>query len=200
MPEQYARYVADAPPLNTGRREIECDFQVLTTGYWPANPHIDIRLPPEIIPYQERFKAFYDAKYQGRRLMWTYALHRCIVTARFPRGRKELELSLYQTIVLLCFNNADELTMSQIAEQTNLEMGELERTLMSLTIGPPGTRVLTKQSKGKEVLPNDIFRYNDAFTSKQFRIKINTIQVRVFLVLLLVSSATACFDCADLTI
>lgn len=151
---------------------------MLTTGYWPTPPHIEIHLPLEIVPYQERFKAYYDEKYQGRRLMWSYALHRCIVTARFPRARKELELSLYQTIVLLCFNDADELTQQQLADQTNLEAGELQRTIMSLTVGPPGTRVLTKQSKGKEVLPTDTFSYNASFNSKQFRIKINTIQVR----------------------
>ena len=29
---------------------------------------------------------------------------RCVLTARFPRGKKELEVSLYQALVLLCFN------------------------------------------------------------------------------------------------
>lgn len=177
--KQYARYLAEAPALNTGRREIDCEFQVLTTGYWPANSHIDIHLPMEIVPYQDRFKAYYDEKFQGRRLMWPYALHRCIVTARFPRARKELELSLYQTVVLLCFNDTDQLTVSQLAERTNLEAGELQRTLMSLSVGPPGTRVLTKEPKGKDVSPTDTFSYNASFTSKQFRIKINTIQVRL---------------------
>lgn len=165
----------------TGRRDIDCTFQVLTTGYWPAHTHIDISVPAEIVPYQERFKAYYNNKYQGRRLMWAHALDRCVVTARFPRGRKELELTLYQTIVLLAFNDLELISFTDLKEQTRLEDGELRRTLQSLACGLVGTRVLTKIPKGKDVLDSDEFEFNSEFTTKYYRIKINTIQVSVVL-------------------
>ena len=39
-----------------------------------------------IILFQEQFSLFYLQKYQGRRLAWSHALEKCIVTARFPKG------------------------------------------------------------------------------------------------------------------
>jgi hypothetical protein len=60
---------------------------------------------------------------------------------------------------------------------TGIEHGELCRTLQSLACGILGTRVLTKEPKGKDVDPADAFWFNAEFTNKLFRIKINTIQV-----------------------
>jgi hypothetical protein len=60
---------------------------------------------------------------------------------------------------------------------TGIEGDELGRTLQSLACGMLGTRVLTKEPKGKDVDPTDIFWFNSEFTNKLFRIKINTIQV-----------------------
>jgi hypothetical protein len=60
---------------------------------------------------------------------------------------------------------------------TGIEHGELCRTLQSLACGILGTRVLTKEPKGKDVDPTDAFWFNADFTNKLFRIKINTIQV-----------------------
>jgi hypothetical protein len=51
--------------------------------------------------------------------------------------------------------------------------------LQSLACGIIGTRVLTKEPKGKDVEPSDAFWFNADFTNKLFRIKINTIQVGV---------------------
>jgi cullin-4 len=104
-----------------------------------------------------------------------------VVTARFPKGKKELEISLFQSVVLLCFNRLDTVTssisLSQIAEETKLEINELKRTLQSLACGIIGTRVLTKEPKGKDIEDQDRFFINEEFTNKMLRIKINTIQV-----------------------
>lgn len=63
------------------------------------------------------------------------------------------------------------------SDQTGIEKDELGRTLQSLACGILGTRVLTKDPKGKDVDPTDSFWFNADFTNKLFRIKINTIQV-----------------------
>lgn len=60
---------------------------------------------------------------------------------------------------------------------TGIEDGELRRTLQSLACGMLGTRVLTKNPKGKDVNDGDSFMVNDEFSNKLYRIKINTIQV-----------------------
>lgn len=54
----------------------------------------------------------------------------------------------------------------------------MKRTLQSLACGVLGTRVLTKDPKGKDVDDTDAFLFNAEFTNKLFRIKINTIQLK----------------------
>lgn len=93
----------------------EMSIQVLTTGYWPsALPTEGLILPPAISSLMNTFSDFYVKKYQGRRLRWAHALERCIVTARFPKGKKDLEVSLLQALVLNCFNQSDRVTYHEI--------------------------------------------------------------------------------------
>ncbi|KAJ1401736.1 hypothetical protein B484DRAFT_305584, partial [Ochromonadaceae sp. CCMP2298] len=153
--------------------DIDIHVQVLTTGYWPSSaPSPGLLLPPEILALSGQFEAFYGAKYQGRRLHWAHSLERCVVSARFPRGRRDLEVSLFQALVLRCFNRADRLELAQVRAETGLELGELRRTLQSLACGVLGTRVLTKEPKGKEVADTDAFWFNEDYTNKLFRVKI----------------------------
>ncbi|KAL3376875.1 hypothetical protein AABB24_003343 [Solanum stoloniferum] len=56
---------------------IEMSVHVLTTGYWPTYPPMDVRLPHELNIYQDIFKEFYLSKYSGRRLMWQNSLGHC---------------------------------------------------------------------------------------------------------------------------
>ena len=78
--------------------------------------------------YQEIFKNFYLSKYNGRRLMWQNSLGQCTPQAQFPKGKKELLVSLFQTVVLMLFNDADSLSLREIAAATRLEDKELRRT------------------------------------------------------------------------
>jgi Cullin family len=45
---------------------------------------------------QAAFRDFYLAKHSGRRLVWHNSLGACVVKAHFPRGTKELSVSLFQ--------------------------------------------------------------------------------------------------------
>ena len=86
----------DARPSGTlGGPEMV--MQVLTTGYWPTTPSLEgLILPPELITLRHKFASYYMNKYQGRRLVPAPSLERCVVTARFPKGKKDLEVSLFQ--------------------------------------------------------------------------------------------------------
>ncbi|KAI7728489.1 hypothetical protein M8C21_011442, partial [Ambrosia artemisiifolia] len=75
---------------------IEMSVHVLTTGYWPTYPPMDVRLPHELNVYQDIFKEFYLSKYSGRRLMWQNSLGHCVLKAEFAKGKKELAVSLFQ--------------------------------------------------------------------------------------------------------
>jgi len=99
-----------------------------------------------------------------------------VLRACFPSGNKELQVSLFQALVLLLFNDNDELSFEELKQRTAIEETELNRTLQSLACGK--ARVLSKTPKGRDVVPGDKFMYNSEFRNKLFRIKINQIQMR----------------------
>ncbi|GMP73586.1 hypothetical protein CsSME_00031299 [Camellia sinensis var. sinensis] len=155
---------------------IEMSVHVLTTGYWPTYPPMDIRLPHELNVYQDIFKEFYLSKYSGRRLMWQNSLGHCVLKAEFPKGRKELAVSLFQTVVLMLFNDVQKLSFQDIKDSTGIEDKELRRTLQSLACGK--IRVLQKSPKGKEVDDDDSFVFNEEFAAPLYRLKVNAIQMK----------------------
>lgn len=85
-------------------------------------------------------------------------------------------MSLFQALVLILFNDSDNLSLEDIKAATNIEDGELRRTLQSLACGK--ARVLQKNPRGRDVADNDRFVFNAEFTNKLFRIKINQIQMK----------------------
>lgn len=85
-------------------------------------------------------------------------------------------MSLFQTLVLLMFNEGDGFSFEDIRLATGIEDSELRRTLQSLACGK--ARVLLKSPKGKEVEDGDKFLFNAEFKHKLFRIKINQIQMK----------------------
>lgn len=211
----YVSYLASKPELcSNSSSNTEMNIEVLTSGYWPTvsgastssssgdssssgtddassaikNNVPKLLLPPELTTHMDRFNTFYTNKYQGRRLVWNHALERCVVSAYFPKGKKDLEVSLYQALVLRCFSSSlsdaegagsestEKLTLAHIQAATGIETAELRRVLQSLACGVIGTRVLVKEPKGREVNDTDLFCANRDFSHKLFRIKINSIQ------------------------
>uniref|UniRef100_A0A8C1S5W1 Cullin-4B n=1 Tax=Cyprinus carpio TaxID=7962 RepID=A0A8C1S5W1_CYPCA len=155
---------------------IELTVNILTMGYWPTYAPMEVHLPPEMVRLQEIFKTFYLGKHSGRKLQWQSTLGHCVLKAEFKEGKKELQVSLFQTLVLLMFNEGEEFSLEDIKLATGIEDGELRRTLQSLACGK--ARVLTKIPKSKDVEDGDKFSCNDDFKHKLFRIKINQIQMK----------------------
>ncbi|CAL9077134.1 cullin-4-like [Musa acuminata AAA Group] len=155
---------------------IEMSVHVLTTGYWPTYPPMDVRLPHELNVYQDIFKEFYLSKYHGRRLMWQNSLGHCVLKAEFPKGKKELSVSLFQTVVLMLFNDTQKLSFQDIKDSTGIDDKELRRTLQSLACGK--VRVLQKIPKGREIEDDDSFVFNEEFSAPLYRLKVNAIQMK----------------------
>lgn len=155
---------------------IELTVNILTMGYWPTYVPMEVHLPAEMVKLQEIFKTFYLGKHSGRKLQWQSTLGHCVLKAEFKEGKKELQVSLFQTLVLLMFNEGEEFTLEEIKLATGIEDGELRRTLQSLACGK--ARVLMKTPKSKDIEDGDKFTCNDDFKHKLFRIKINQIQMK----------------------
>jgi len=155
---------------------IDLSVNILTMGNWPTYVPTDVHLTPEMVKLQENFKGFYLSKYVGRKLQWQATLGQCVVKAYFTSGLKELSVSLFQTLCLLLFNDGDGLSLDDIKQATGIDDTELRRTLQSLSVGR--VRVIRKKPMSKEIGDNDIFYFNNEFSHKLCRIKINQIQMR----------------------
>jgi cullin-4 len=155
---------------------LDLTVNILTMGYWPTYTPMEVHLPAEMVKFQEIFKKFYLGKHSGRKLQWQPTLGHCVLKACFPGGKKELQVSLFQTLCLLLFNDGNELSYDDVKLATAIEEGELRRTLQSLACGK--ARVLTKVPKGKDVDIKDNFQFNREFKHKLCRIKINQIQMK----------------------
>jgi cullin-4 len=155
---------------------LDMSVHVLTSGFWPTYPILECTLPDELAAAQKVFMDFYLSKHQGRRLVWHNSLGTCVIKAKFDGGAKELSVSLFQAAVLSLFNDTDTMSFKDIATATKLEDKELRRTLQSLACGRE--RVLLKSPKGKDVEDDDVFSFNNDYTSRLYRVKINTIQLK----------------------
>lgn len=157
--------------------QFDTKIFILTTGFWPPYAQLKCVIPNELDKFCKVFESFYLDKHNSRRLQWQHNLGQCMLKALFPKGIKELSVSLYQAAVLLLFNDQEKWSFQQIQEHTQLEQNELKRTLMSLATTT--LRVLNKtESKNNEIVVDDIFTFRSEFVSKARRIKINAVQIK----------------------
>jgi len=121
-------------------------------------------------------------------------MFKCVCGLLFPQGRKELDLSCFQAVVLCAFNGRANAVLpgsdggggsggdgaaetvrrsfGELAALTGLAAVDLRRTLHSLACHPK-VRVLVKEPRGKEVGDRDDFFFDAAFSSKLFRLRLN---------------------------
>lgn len=171
--KQHMQHLAQTEP---DREKVDLTVSVLSMAFWPTYAITETHLPTYMTQYQEVFNKFYQGKYSGRKLQWQASLGHCVLRANFRSGQKELQVSLFQALCLLHFNSCDELSLEELKEATNIEDGELRRTMQSLACGK--ARVLGKLPKGKDIKDGDKFVYNKEFTNALFKIKINQIQLK----------------------
>ncbi|CAF1416735.1 unnamed protein product [Adineta ricciae] len=156
---------------------INMYVSILTMGFWPTYQPVTAILPPELCRLQEIFAKFYLSKHTGRKLHWQYSLDHCLLKGWLKdKMPKEFQVSLFQALVLLLFNQHLELNYNDIKEQTKLQEAELHRTLQSLACGK--IRLLNKKPLTKEINSNDQFTLNTSFEHKLIRIKINQVQLK----------------------
>jgi len=164
----------------TGRQtpgNVGMSVSVLTMGFWPTYPPVTAILPPELCRLQEIFTKFYLSKHTGRKLQWQYTLDHCLLKGWLKEKQiKEFHVSLYQALVLLLFNQHQDIAYTDIQEQTKIQDAELSRTLQSLACGK--IRLLTKKPMSKEINSTDRFTLNTSFDHKLIRIKINQVQLK----------------------
>jgi cullin-4 len=169
--------VAYEQQAKSDKESIGLNVYVLTLTHWPSYSATNVLLPPEIASLQEKFSEFYKRKYSGRNLQWQPALGNSVIKANISPGvTKEFQLSIYQSLVLLVFDNKDEMTYEEILESTKIDEVELKKTLQSLACGK--ITILSKTPKSLDINNTDVFRFLKDFTHKHIRIKFSHIQFK----------------------
>ncbi|XP_060530108.1 cullin-3 [Cylas formicarius] len=181
---------------------VDLFMRVLTTGFWPtqsATPKCHIPAAP--LAAFEYFRRFYLAKHSGRQLTLQPQLGNADLNAVFYGPRKEendgacsstslvtssragsrkhiIQVSTYQMVVLMLFNNHDKLTYEEILNESDIPERDLIRALQSLAMGKATQRILIKMPKTKEIEASHEFYVNDSFSSKLHRVKIQTVAAK----------------------
>ncbi|KAK7469322.1 hypothetical protein VKT23_003803 [Stygiomarasmius scandens] len=164
--------------LKQNKKKGYLTVMVLQRSAWPFNVQKKkVLLPADMQRQIESYSSFYKRKHQSRVLDWDHALGTATLTAWFKEGEKELSLSLYQAVVLLLFNDRDEISFTEILVATGMDDDELRRTLQSLACGKK--RVLLKVPPGRDVDDSDVFKFNANFTDPRPRVHISSIQAKI---------------------
>ncbi|KAF2077580.1 hypothetical protein CYY_001121 [Polysphondylium violaceum] len=149
---------------------IDLNVHVLTTGFWPTQNTSNCILPRDILLCCETFKSYYLSNHIGRLLLWQTNMGTSEVKANFPSKTHELQVSSYQMVILLLFNDSPKLTFKEISDQTGIPLVDLKRNLQALI--NPKNKILDRESTNKTIEDSDVFNFNTKFKSKLYRVKV----------------------------
>lgn len=165
------------------RPDPSLTVMVLQHSVWPVirkvsklDAPVELRLPSQMEHALNDFIAFYKTQHSNRKLTWAHYLGTATLVARFPSGKKELSVSLYQAAVLLLFSERDDWSTEEIHGRLGLALPDLTPTLQSLALGRKLVLRRTQPRQGKDVRMDDRFSFNEDFTDTKVKLHINTIQ------------------------
>uniref|UniRef100_A0A1A9ZY34 Cullin family profile domain-containing protein n=1 Tax=Glossina pallidipes TaxID=7398 RepID=A0A1A9ZY34_GLOPL len=149
--------------------EIDFSIEVLSSDSWPFDQSSTVLLPSELERSVQQFNTFYAARHSGRKLNWLY--HMCkgeLVTNCF-RNKYTLQASTFQMAVLLQFNDQIRYTVTQLLENTQIQLENLVQVLQILL----KDKLLTCIDDDNSLTPNSVMELYVEYKSKKLRININ---------------------------
>lgn len=172
-------YLEKSTSSATEKTSIDVAVTVLTSTFWPMNLSASPKciMPSVVSQSCKAFEQFYFDRHSGRRLTWQPQMGSSDIRANFKKGKHLLNVSTYSMVVLLLFNQKDELSWDDIKTMTQIADQDLKRTLQSLACGK--YKILIKSSKSRDIAPDDTFSFNADFTSNLARIKIQVMASKV---------------------
>jgi cullin 1 len=156
------------------RTQVDTNYSVLGTGFWPLNPGNSTFYPPEVIvKTYEHFEKFYLEKHSGRKLTWLWNLSKGEMKANYVRNGKNpyiFQVSTYQMAILMLFNDADTVSYDDLARATGAPKEQLDPSIGILV----KSRVLLADGGAEHKIgPGTVLNLNYNFRSKKMRVNLN---------------------------
>mmetsp|Transcript_38672 Transcript_38672/g.99291 ORF Transcript_38672/g.99291 Transcript_38672/m.99291 type:complete len:465 (-) Transcript_38672:259-1653(-) len=155
--------------------KFKFSVSVLTTGPWILSSKGDCNLTKEMTAACETFKSFYSHRNSGKTLTWHLSYGDADVSAVFPKGKYEINVTTFAAVVLQAFNDQPEgMTVESLEGVTGVKGKDMVQLVQTFALGKH--KLLTKKPPAKEVEPADELSVNTRFSSKlkKFRIALVT--------------------------
>lgn len=118
---------------NGDQLSFDMYVQILTSGSWPSHPpHQDMKLPPELQAGVEKFEAYYNAKFNGRKLTWLLQSSKGEIHSYCFKSTYVFTASTLQMAVLMQFNSGTSFTVEELSKNTKIEFEVLKQVLAML--------------------------------------------------------------------
>merc|ERR1712156_799829 len=124
LTEKFNNNAKEHNPLN-----VDFQIHVLSSGSWPFQASGAFHIPSELEFCVGRFAGFYNLKHSGRKLNWLYNLSKGELATNYLKNRYTFQASTFQMAVLLQYNDAEELTMGQLQENTQIKKEVFQQVL-----------------------------------------------------------------------
>lgn len=159
---------------------IDLSVCVLTNMSWPISASAPVELPSTVKQCIDRYQQFYYEKHEGRKLTWQGELGSADMRGRFgPDGNRIFDFVSVPALcvcILMLFNDKQNITYREILQMTRIPHTELIRHLQTLAMTK--YRVLKRDSKDKEIKPDDRFFLNQDFNNRNRRVKLQVVSAR----------------------
>jgi hypothetical protein len=149
---------------------VELLVKVLTSGLWGNMQNVVCKLPDDMNLCTKKFEDFYKLEHVGRHLVWNAGVGECEVKSLFCAKPYTFILTVYQSSVLLLYNNADCYTFQQLIDQTKLPTEILKKQLLNLTNPKMGKLLIKANLKTPNFTPDETVQINKAFASTSLRV------------------------------
>jgi hypothetical protein len=174
--KQYAKkFATDASSAGLG---CEFEVQVLTEANWPSYKSDSLVPPPSLRRCLDCFTRFYKKTNQTRKLTWINILGQATLVVAFPKGAKEVQVSLYQASVLVTVDEFGAASVKDLASALGIEPKGVKPHIASMymhKVFSMLTRVDEKGEKlpvGKSIADDDRFMINTDFMHKTRKFKV----------------------------
>uniref|UniRef100_H2YFG1 Cullin family profile domain-containing protein n=1 Tax=Ciona savignyi TaxID=51511 RepID=H2YFG1_CIOSA len=115
-----------------------------------------------------QFEEFYNKKFNGRNLSWLHHLSQADVRINFTTKPYLVTMSTFQLAVVILFNDATELSLSEISENTKLKSRDLERNVVALI----DANILVKKEQEKKLDEHSVVCVNMKFSNKRTKFRV----------------------------